>query len=321
MDHDGFWRLIDESGTHYRQRAIRLKWLELHLAELPPAEIVDFHILLDTCRERVDNQAMWGAAHQICDGIGGDSFWYFQAWLFSLGRTAFEHAAASPDNLADLDAVRRLAGSAPAEWGDEQWPEWEGLNYVARYAFDEATDAPRDGEAIEEQLQARGHASPSDPAEPTEQWWDLDDPAEALRRYPKLAAIFPRNGNYQLLVPEEERYPAVAEPAWHAYNSDGSSWMDPQREVLAVFLDDLRQAGDWLVLNRIGGTAGYAQVELAAGGLFVSLHQADQPTVTGHCDSGRTALAVLTAWAAGATGWPAGVTWQSADQNAQVGPH
>ena len=41
MDLEGFWHLIEESGRHYRQRDIRLKWLELRLAELPTEEIVD----------------------------------------------------------------------------------------------------------------------------------------------------------------------------------------------------------------------------------------------------------------------------------------
>ncbi|MGV9386344.1 DUF4240 domain-containing protein [Nonomuraea sp. NPDC003707] len=68
-----------------------------------------------------------------------DSFWYFQPWLIGLGHDAFEQVAASPDSLADLPQVRRLAGRPSSDWSDDEWPEWDLLNYIALKAYERAT--------------------------------------------------------------------------------------------------------------------------------------------------------------------------------------
>ena len=250
MDLDTYWRLIEQSGREFTDKHIRARWLTLELAAMPRPQIVDFQIHLDHCRDRIDNAAMWGAAHQICDGLcGGDGFWYFQVWLIGLGRDAFEHAAADPDHLAELIEVRRLGAYPVRGWSNEQWPEWEILGGVARMAYG-------DSDALDADLQARGHRSRADPRDPG-QWWDIDDPAEARRRYPKLAQLFPRTGELSPMLPEQPpRPPVVDDPDWWAYSEDGSHWTEPKAAVLAVFLDDLgREGNGWLAVGRrcVGG--------------------------------------------------------------------
>jgi Protein of unknown function (DUF4240) len=68
-----------------------------------------------------------------------DSFWYFQPWLVGLGRDTFETVAADPDALADVAQIRYLTGRARSAWSDDEWPEWELLNYVALNAHQLAT--------------------------------------------------------------------------------------------------------------------------------------------------------------------------------------
>lgn len=65
--------------------------------------------------------AHWQAATLICSGLCGmDSFFYFLAWLIGQGRSVFTSVAASPDALADVPQVRRLAliGGVDADWPD-----------------------------------------------------------------------------------------------------------------------------------------------------------------------------------------------------------
>ena len=53
------------------------------------------------------------------------------------------NACANPDSLADVPAIRALKNNV-GDWSEDDWPEWESLNYVARIAYDRGRDATRD---------------------------------------------------------------------------------------------------------------------------------------------------------------------------------
>jgi hypothetical protein len=176
---DDFWGLIERSAEHAGDE--RAEWLIQRLAELPVDDIIDFETHLAAQRRRVDTWLMWDAANMVMDDhCSTDSFFYFQPWLVGLGRTSFERVAADPDALADVPAIRAIAGRSFQEWGDDEWPEWESLNYVALEACELVSD-----EDLDTTLESRGLARVCDP-EPD------DDPrgqAERAALLPRLAAL------------------------------------------------------------------------------------------------------------------------------------
>jgi hypothetical protein len=180
MDLDAFWGLVESSAVGASDQDDRLERLTAALAVLPAGEVVEFAVRLDEVRRRVDTWAHWHAADVICGGLcSDDGFFYFQAWLVGQGRAVFEAVASSPDALADLPHVRLLASRGGVHaWADEDWPDWEGLDYVAAEAFD------GDLEAV---VASRGLlVSP----EPAGEQWDFADPAEISARIPRLGALF-----------------------------------------------------------------------------------------------------------------------------------
>jgi hypothetical protein len=188
---DEFWALIEASDDGARTPDERLTWLTDRLVERPAAEVVDFALRLDELRRPVDTWRLWGAALLIFDGFcSDDSFHYFQPWLIGLGRAAYHRVVADPDALADLPQVRRLAGRHLREWAEDEWPEWECLAYVADEAYERITGVP---ESLDDAVEARGRELSSSP-QPADDEWDVTDPAELARRYPRLAALFPLPG-------------------------------------------------------------------------------------------------------------------------------
>ncbi|WP_439658155.1 DUF4240 domain-containing protein [Lentzea sp. HUAS TT2] len=180
MDLNSFWGLVESSGVEATDQDDRLERLTAALAALPPAEVVGFALRLDEQRRRVDTWAHWQAADLICGGLcSDDGFFYFQAWLVGQGREVFEAVASSPDALADLPHVRLLASRGGVHaWADEDWPDWEGLDYVAAEAFD--------GDLESEPAVHGVLVSP----EPVGERWDFADPAEISARVPRLGALF-----------------------------------------------------------------------------------------------------------------------------------
>ncbi|MCY1138444.1 DUF4240 domain-containing protein [Actinoplanes sp. Pm04-4] len=176
MDLDGFWALIERSGRKESHPEDRAEWLITQLAKLQPGEIEDFEVHFHRERARADTWQLWGAAALVCDGASDDAFWYFQAWLIGQGREVFERVVADPDALAELPAVR----SDPDDF------DWEDLDYVACEAYEEVTG----GADLDDALEARGVRLLSSP-DPQDEPFDLDDPAEQLRRYPRLTALVP----------------------------------------------------------------------------------------------------------------------------------
>ncbi|MEU7942446.1 DUF4240 domain-containing protein [Microbispora bryophytorum] len=186
MDVDEFWLFLHRSRQMTSDPDERLQWLTLHLAQRPPARIVDFQILLNQVRRRSDTYDMWEAADLICGGCSTDGFWYFQAWLIGLGRDIFERVVANPDNLAEVPEVQRLAERPMGGWADDEWPGWEALSYVAAGAYEEATGV-EDG--VYDAMEERGHSDQSDP-QPSGLPWRLRDPEAMFQRLPRLSRMF-----------------------------------------------------------------------------------------------------------------------------------
>ncbi|MEU5726014.1 DUF4240 domain-containing protein [Micromonospora sp. NPDC047738] len=188
---DEFWALVEASADGARTPDERLAWLTDRLAARPAAEVVDFALRLDELRGPVDTWRLWGAATLLFDGFcSDDSFHYFQPWLIGLGREAYHRVVADPDALADLPQVRRLAGRPRGDWADDEWPDWECLDYVADEAYERITGAP---ESLDDAVSARGRELRSSP-QPGDEAWAVSDLAELSRRYPRLAALFPLSG-------------------------------------------------------------------------------------------------------------------------------
>ncbi|SCE64237.1 Protein of unknown function [Micromonospora tulbaghiae] len=189
VDMAEFWTLLERSAGETTGPDHRLDWLTHQLSQVSLEHVVDFQINLEAARRPIDTYAMWGAANQILDGLcSSDAFWYFQPWLIGQGQRLWHHVAQNPDNLADLVAVRVLAGRSHEEWADAEWPQWEELAYAAADAYERATGR-RDG--LYEALDARGHRAYADP-EPNDQPWNSDSLTEIAQRLPRLARLFPR---------------------------------------------------------------------------------------------------------------------------------
>ncbi|WP_433204223.1 DUF4240 domain-containing protein [Dactylosporangium sp. CS-047395] len=107
---------------------------------------------------------LWGAAYQIMDGrCSGDGFRAFRSWLaVTLDRDTLERVLADPDSLADVPAIRRLAGRETHDWAPSEWPQHD----VDGRSFEDPAGRP----------------------------WDFDDPREVARRLPRLGRMFPRIG-------------------------------------------------------------------------------------------------------------------------------
>ncbi|MFI8433588.1 DUF4240 domain-containing protein [Streptomyces sp. NPDC079020] len=185
---EDFWALIEDSRRRAACRDEREELLRDRLVKRPPREIVRFQIQLHRVRQRVDTWEMWAAAEQIFGGsCSDDSFWYFQFWLVGLGREDFRTVVADPDALADIAGLRRLAGRPLSAWPDDEWPEWEGLDYVAAGAYEELTGEEN---GLEEALEAEGVEHPCNP-EPDGEAWGVRHTEEAARRLPRLSTMFP----------------------------------------------------------------------------------------------------------------------------------
>lgn len=92
------------------------------------------------------------------------------------------------DALADVPAVRRLVGRSPDVWDEDEWLEWEELDYVAEGAYARVT-----GRAADDFYAAMESLGGDDDelADPAGARWDAREDAESHRRLPRLSALFP----------------------------------------------------------------------------------------------------------------------------------
>ncbi|MGW6419824.1 DUF4240 domain-containing protein, partial [Streptomyces sp. NPDC055055] len=191
MNDDAFWALIDELGRRTGDRDERLEWLRTELLRRPAAESVEFQVRLEEACEAADTRGLWRAANRVEGGAcSDDGFHYFTLWLVGQGRKVYESVVADPDALADVPGIRVLVGRHHDVWRDDEWPEWEELDYVAQDAYDELTGQEDDeGEefldAVEELEEER-----EEPEEREEGVRTRGTRPEGLA-LPRLTALFP----------------------------------------------------------------------------------------------------------------------------------
>jgi Protein of unknown function (DUF4240) len=193
MDTDEFWRLIADSLENASGNSAREHLLKDRLTALAPAEIVAFHVLLRKARDHAFTWDLWGAAVRIFGGwCSDDGFDYFRLWLIGQGRATFACAVTSPDSLAEVAAISRLVGRHRRDWDeDEEWPEWESLDGVAKDAYESATGSVSEyGKdffaAVETRL-----GTTQFKRKPAGDRWDAKDDAVAALKIPMLTARFP----------------------------------------------------------------------------------------------------------------------------------
>ncbi|MFD4284453.1 DUF4240 domain-containing protein [Streptomyces albidoflavus] len=191
MDIDSFWKLIEECRRQARGRDERLAWLRDELSQRPLTEIVQFQVRLDEVTHEAFTWDLWAAAERIFGGwCSDDGFCYFGLWMVGLGRNAFSQAIADPDALADTPEVQCLVGRPRELWNDD-WPEWESLDYVAMEAYGLLVGIDDDcGDAFYVAVEAeQGDVGGS--RGPLGEQWDVRSEDEATRKLPRLSTMFP----------------------------------------------------------------------------------------------------------------------------------
>ncbi|MFC8506043.1 DUF4240 domain-containing protein [Streptomyces sp. NPDC057411] len=187
MDEKAFWALMGELRTRPGSREERLAWLRGELVRGEADGCVAFQTRLEEVHHRAYRADLWSAAGRILGGsCSDDAFHCFRLWLVGLGREVFEEALLSPDSLAGVPEVLRLAGRSAGSWCEaEEWPEWEELDYVAADAYEELTGVADEGEAFYDALDAAQGGDAPDPEAPPR-----GEPLEDAGT-PRLAALFP----------------------------------------------------------------------------------------------------------------------------------
>ena len=187
MIEDEFWYLIEASRRAESARDRREEFLRQRLWRAPRRHLLDFVQLLSATREPANTYRLWRAADIIMSGYcSTDSFHYFQMWLVGLGRDAYDAAIADPDTLAAVPEVQRLA-TLPRPWPDDEYPEWDSLEFIACEIGDQRTDI--DGDIRDVVTDERGVHLRMDPNPDDLQWCQLDSAAVA-RQYPRLWDLF-----------------------------------------------------------------------------------------------------------------------------------
>jgi hypothetical protein len=189
VDVDGFWTLIEASGRDAVTQDGREAFLRHRLSRVARSHLLDFVQHLSATREPANTFRLWRAADIMMGGYcGTDSFHYFQMWLVGLGRDAYFAAITDPDSLATVPEVHRLA-ILPKPWRDDDYPDWESLEYVACQVGEERPDIA--GDVRDVVNEERGIRLRMDPNPDDVEWLRLDTAALA-DRYPRLWTLFGR---------------------------------------------------------------------------------------------------------------------------------
>ncbi|MFE3070212.1 DUF4240 domain-containing protein [Streptomyces sp. NPDC059247] len=161
MDEHAFWALIDELSRRPGDRDERLEWLTGRLLRRPAAESAVFQARLERACAAAQREELWRAADRVEGGAcTDDGFHYFTLWLVAQGREVYGAVLADPDALGGLPGIRALAGRPRDLWHDDEWPEWEELDYAAQDAFDELTgQEDDDGEEFLDAVEAAEEAA------------------------------------------------------------------------------------------------------------------------------------------------------------------
>ena len=131
MSDDRFWSLIGRTTAYAADQDRQLDALRRVLRELSAADIEAFERAFEHQQLLAYSWDVWGAAHILNGGASDDGFEYFQRWLISRGRMAFEAVVADPDSLVDWvpqDAHDPCEFEAFATIASDIWGEKTGID-------------------------------------------------------------------------------------------------------------------------------------------------------------------------------------------------
>lgn len=165
MEHERFWRMIDEARATGDTAAA----LERALVGVAASEILGFDAWLWAYRCALRREDLWAAAYMVRGGCSDDGFDYFRGWLIAQGEVAVLRLVRDPEVLAELDD-----GSMQSE----------ALLYVASKAYETKTGEEMPRDASTTAVIPGVEAWPADRLAPRRKW------TRALLRetYPKLWA-------------------------------------------------------------------------------------------------------------------------------------
>jgi hypothetical protein len=202
MNLAGFWDLVERSARDTSDPDERAEWLAEAVTDLAVDDLADFQGHLDDQMRRVSSWLMWHAAVLIeGGGCSDDGFSRFRAWLVGLGQDAVDQIADDPDRLADRPEVQRLAGRHPRSWAEEEWPDWEDLEFMAVHEYKRRLG---DHASIYDVLRTRWAGVEVSSPRTAEDRWDHHDVTESHRRLPRLTAMFPPPGPFRATPEEHE---------------------------------------------------------------------------------------------------------------------
>jgi hypothetical protein len=172
VDEARFWAFIADCRVEAPEGGERLaEVLRARLRSLSPDEILSFDDHWGEAYHRLYTWPVWDAACVLLGWVGDDSFGDVRAWIISHGREATERVIADPDSLADLA-------------GDHHNAFVEDFHSLAAEAYEDVAGAP----PLVDTSVARAGG-------PIGERIDLKDPAAVTRRFPRLAAIGPIDGD------------------------------------------------------------------------------------------------------------------------------
>jgi hypothetical protein len=174
MPEDQFWLIIAATTKHKRYPERQCDLLKKQLQNLNTDEVVSFERRFQELQRRSYSWDVWGATYVVHGGASDDAFEYFQRWMISRGRAAYELVVREPDSL----------GSTIPK--DQYEPcEFEEFAYVAREVWQSKTGI--------DPLQDKLGRFPYSGAPPAEEvaGTPFEDSEEMLEmRYPKLWSRF-----------------------------------------------------------------------------------------------------------------------------------
>ena len=180
MTRDEFWEHIQKSKR--KDSDAHAERLQARLAKRKPEEILDFGHWWHKMMGKAYQWKLWGAAYIINGGCSDDGFEYFCRWLILQGRDVFEAAVKKPDSLAEVVDP------------DEEVFECEC--YPAMQAWLTATGMKRDEVGYGAYYAAEEARHPDRPPMPQlGEGWDFDDDAQMRKRFPRLWALYSREGD------------------------------------------------------------------------------------------------------------------------------
>jgi hypothetical protein len=171
-----FWEHIEK--TRRKDPDAHVERLVARLAKLSPRKIIEFDHRWNELHRAAYNWNLWGAAYLINGGCSDDGFMDFRDWLLLQGRKVYEAALKNPDSLADVV--------------DPDEGEYECGCYPGRHAWFRATGNEDGYDEFDAAYRAKYPETPRLP--PLRGRWDHDSDKQMRRRFPRLSALYNRDG-------------------------------------------------------------------------------------------------------------------------------